>query len=133
MLVVKVYLWPRGDKRRETLLCQATLDLQGQAQHDVPELGVVEGERRYQVQLLKGTQFGGPGAGADVNPGLLKKSAVWKRGMVRGHRPGGRGRAARGVWDLLGGALKVLLGDRLEPYVEVEDVDPQQNLLNRRT
>ena len=117
MLVVKVYLWPGGRRDREELLSQATIDMQGIAHHDDPALGVKRGERRYRVRLLKGTRFGGLGDDVDVNPHLVSKSKVWREGTVRGHLPGGRGRAARGTWDLIGGALKALLGSRLDPYV----------------
>lgn len=115
MLVVKVYMWPGGDQDREHLVCQGTLDCQGVAAHD--DGTVKKGERRYRVRLLKGTLFGGPGDGDDVRPDNVPRSKVWKEAMVRGHRPDGRGSAARGVWDLVGGALKVILGRRLSPYV----------------
>ncbi len=116
MLVVKVYMWPGGDKTKERLQCQATLDCIGVANHDDDALGVREGERAYRVRLLKGVQFGGPNDDADVRPDLVPASKVWRQGIVRGHRPNGR--PARGAWDIVGGALKVLLGNRLNPYAD---------------
>ena len=118
MMVLKVYMWPSGDQSCEYLMAQATFDLQGVAQRDEPGLGVRKGERAYRVRLLKDTAFGGPQDGVDVNPRLTPKSRVWREGRVRGHIVGRRGRAARGTWDLIGGALRVLLGSRLDRYVD---------------
>ena len=119
MMVVKVYMWPGGDQTREWLMTQATFSLLGRALRDAPELGVVRGERSYRVQLLKDTSFGGPADGKDVRPRQLRKRDVWREILVRGHRPGGKGRAARGVWDLVGGALGVMLGSRIDTIVEM--------------
>lgn len=118
MMVVKVYMWPGGDADAEELLCQATFDCQGEATRDAPELGVRQGERGYRVRLLKGPRFGGPGEGAEVRPQYVQKRKVWKEGFVRGHLPG-----RRGEWDLIGGALRVLLGSRLNPYVSYAPSD----------
>lgn len=112
MLVIKVYMWPMGKQALEHLISQATISLQGVARHDEGE--IKKGERVYLVRLLKGVTYGGPKDGDDLcRP---PSSKVWRKGMVFGHRPGGKGAAARGEWDLIGGALKALLGGRLAPY-----------------
>jgi len=118
MIVVKIYMWPGGDRSREHLLSQATIDLQGVAPTDDPANGIVKSERMYRVQILKDTEFGGPGDGAVIHPDAVSESQVWRAEMVRGHRLG-HGASARGVWDLVGGALKVLLRGRLAPYKKV--------------
>ncbi|MCI0347116.1 MAG: hypothetical protein L0221_17020, partial [Chloroflexi bacterium] len=91
------------------LLSTAALDCIGVAKRDDPVQGVKQGERAYRVRIFKDAQFGGPGLDDD-----LGHAPVWRQGFVRGHIPGvGR----RGTWDLLGGALGVLLKGRLDPYV----------------
>jgi hypothetical protein len=121
MIVVKVYMWPHGDQSEERLLTQATIDFQGEAKTDAP--GVVRGERAYRVQLLKEVMFNGPREGDEIRPTIVSREKVWKGGFVRGHLPGV---GQRGTWDLIGGALKVLLGERLDRYqhtskAELED------------
>lgn len=116
MIVVKIYMWPFGDKSKERLLGQAAIDNRGVAREDDPERNIVRGERRYGVRIFKGERFGGPGDDVDVS-GKQPKRTVWKEGTVRGHRPRA-GRRSRGEWDLVGGALKVLLGNRLDDYTE---------------
>ncbi len=61
MIVVKIYLWPGGDQKRESLLSQAAIDCQG-------------------------VQFGDPKDGERPENGPL-----WRSGAVRGHFPGRRG------------------------------------------
>jgi hypothetical protein len=120
MVVVKILMWPGGDRARERVLSIATLSLLGQAAADRPDLGVVRGERAYRVRLFKDTQFGGP-------DGLsLPLAGVWHQGTVRGHLPG-----PRGGWDLLGGALRCLLHGRLDAYVAGELPGPQAPLFPR--
>jgi hypothetical protein len=108
MLVVKVCMWPAGDRTKERVLSVAALDCTGQANADRPDIGVRKGERRYRVRLFKDVEFGGPDGSTD-----LETAPVWRAGYVRGHIPG-----PRGVWDLVGGALKRILKDRLDPYVD---------------
>lgn len=121
MMVVKVYMWPGGRQDEERLMAQASFACQGVAKRDDPELGVLRGERAYKVRLMKGLQFRGPKDGADL--ARAPKSWVWKEGLVRGHRPHQRGAKARGVWDLIGGALGVILGKRLDPYADASAGD----------
>lgn len=114
MVVVKVCLWPGGRADQEQVLSIATLTLLGQAVRDEPSLGVRRGERAYRVLLFKGPEFGGPAeATEDVlrRASVLGRGAIWKGGGVRGHFPG-----PRGAWDLLGGALRGLLVDRIQGY-----------------
>ena len=92
MIVVKIYLWPGGDQKRESLLSQAAIDCQGVHEET--------GERRYRVRIAKGVQFGGPKDGERPENGPL-----WRSGAVRGHFPG-----RRGEWDLVAGALRQVLG-----------------------
>ena len=106
MIVVKVCMWPEGDRSRERLLSLAAIDCIGVASVDIPAQGIVKGERAYRVRLFKDTDYGGPKEGQN-----LEAASVWRTGYVRGHMPG-----PRGVWDLLGGALKLVLGDRLSDY-----------------
>ena len=112
MVVVKIYMWPGGDQSRERLLSQASIACIGEASQDQGD--VRRGERAYRVRLFKDTSFRGPRDGEDL--ARLPRSKVWREGTVRGHRPG-----QRGAWDLVGGALQVLLGRRLRPYVDLEE------------
>ncbi len=105
MILVQVFMVPQGTGPRR-LLTQATLSCVGEATRDLPEAGVTKGSRAYRVVLHKDTAFGGPGEDAD-----LRGARPWKTGTVVGHRPG-----PRGVWDLLGGALRAVLGSRLDGY-----------------
>jgi hypothetical protein len=114
MLVVKVCMWPGGDRARERVVSVAAIDLLGQANEDRPDIGVRKGERRYRVRLFKDVEFGGPDASGDL------PATTWRTGRVRGHLPG-----RRGVWDLIGGALKVVLRDRLDDYVEGDSEAPR--------
>ena len=114
MIVVKVLLWPGGDPSQERVEGIGLIDFQGQARADDPASGVKKGERAYRVRLLKMPQFGGPD-GSDQ--GRVQHPAahdIWREGYIRGHQPG-----PRGAWDLLGGALNVLLGSRLRDYKEI--------------
>lgn len=123
MMVVKIYMWPGGDESRERLMAHATFSLLGVAKHD--EGDVKKGERIYLVQLLKDVDFGGPQEGGVIRPDQVRKRDVWRDGIVRGHRPPIS--PARGTWDLIGGALKALLGRRLDPYVKTsfeDDTEP---------
>lgn len=115
MVVVKLCMWPQGDWTKERVLSIGTIDLLGQANEDRPDIGVRKGERRYRVRLFRDTMFGGPDGSKD-----LRGEKVWKQGTVRGHVPG-----KRGAWDLIGGALKVLCGDRLWEYVQGESEEPR--------
>lgn len=105
MILIQVFMVPQGTGPRR-LLTQATLSCVGEATRDLPEAGVTKGSRAYRVVLHKDTAFGGPGEDAD-----LRGARPWKTGTVVGHRPG-----PRGVWDLLGGALRAVLGSRLDGY-----------------
>lgn len=109
MLVAHFVMWPGGNRDRAYPLSLATFTLVGVAREDAPALGVRKGERAYDVRLFKDVQFGGPDG-----TGSLERAPIWRRGSVRGHVPG-----TRGVTDLVGGALKNLLGPRLAPYVPV--------------
>ena len=108
MLLVKFLMWPGGDALREHTLSIASLACIGVARQDDAALGIRRGERAYHVKLYKDVQFGGPDG-----TGALQSAPVWREGWVRGHIPG-----ARGISDLVGGALKLLLGRRLSAYVE---------------
>lgn len=111
MVVVKVCMWPGGDRTRERVLSVAAIDLIGEATEDCPRDNVRKGERMYRVRLFKDTSFGGPDGSGD-----LSSAPLWRRGKVRGHIPG-----RRGAWDLVGGALRHLLGARLNDYIAVRD------------
>lgn len=110
MMVLKLYMWPRGRSDRERFLGAALIDCLGQATKALPEQGIREGERAYRVRLLKMPQFGGPSE--EQLTQQPRKRDIWREGFVRGHLPG-----KRGTWDLLGGALREMLGRRLDPYV----------------
>lgn len=112
MIVVKVCMWPGGDPAHERVECIGLIDFQAQAKTDDASLGVRQGERAYRVRLLKMPQFGGPDGSDPERLRAPRASDVWREGYVRGHQPG-----PRGAWDLLGGALAVLLGSRLGGYV----------------
>lgn len=118
MLVIKIELWPMGREDRKRLWAQGVIDCIGVAKRDDPELGVKKGERAYRVRLLKAPRFKGPKEN-EVHD--VPKSKVWREGFVRGHIPTKPGRGSRGEWDLLGGALKVLLGNRLADYVRGDE------------
>lgn len=103
MLVVKIYMWPDGDWTRERLVSVGTFGLVNVAKNKV---------RTYHVRLLKEPRFGGPTDSAP--PARISQPhprSVWRQGIVTGHRPG-----PRGAWDLVGGALRVLLDRRLADY-----------------
>jgi len=112
MLVVKVYMWPQGDSTRERILTAAKFSLQGRD----PETG----ERCYKVEVLKDTSYTKSDWNDDGRIYAHPKKDVWKGGFIRGHFPG---LGKRGTWDLIGGALKVLLGRRLSNY---EGYDPEE-------
>jgi len=82
-----------------------------------------EGERRYQVKLLKDAQF----SKLDLNdPGAVRRPPgreVWRQGWVRGHFPG-----RRGIWDLVGGALNMMLGSRLVSYRRDDTLPREANI-----
>lgn len=105
MIVTRIYMWPKGAREQARLLSTAALSCIGQATRD--EGNVRQGERAYNVRLFKDVEFGGPTDSTD-----LQTAKVWRSDQIRGHMPG-----PRGVWDLLGGAMKVVLGNRLNPYV----------------
>ncbi len=113
MIAVEVWMWPGGSRARRHLLSVATLVCCG-ARPD--------GERAYIVRLLKDATFGGPTT-TETESAIRDPDArkVWRIGQIRGHYPG-----ARGVWDLLGGALRQLVGDRLGSYTPLapEDAPP---------
>lgn len=103
MVVVKVFMWPGGDESQERLMSVMTLACKGE----------LKGERRYEVRAFKDAAFlSDPQILED--PAALHRGArehLWRTEVIRGHFPG-----PRGVWDLVGGALKVTLGDRLARY-----------------
>tara|TARA_B100001989_G_scaffold240807_1_gene206193 strand:- start:749 stop:1207 length:459 start_codon:yes stop_codon:yes gene_type:complete len=109
VLLVKIYMVPEGDESRAHLLSQATIDLQGTR----------EDGRWYRARLLKAPRFGGPGEGDPVRPHLVPEAQTFRSGWVGGHNPN-----IRGEWDLLGGALRALLGARLDPYRPVVPAEP---------
>ena len=98
MMVVLTEMWPEGDGSRRYPLSVATFTCMGQS--------AVPGDRLYRVRLYRDAQFGGPTA-----KGPLASASTWRVGLVRGHVPG-----RRGVWDLVGGAISALLGERLTGY-----------------
>lgn len=113
MMVVKLEMWPKGDPQAAYSLGLASFTLRGLNE---------AGERTYRVLLHKMPRFGGPdhlkdpeGAvrtvleAAEGQPRAVR--TVWKAGRVAGHTPG-----TLGTWDLIGGALRGLLGRRLGPY-----------------
>ena len=126
MLVVKVYMWPGGDHAKERLLSVARLDLWGIARTN--SQGCRQGERAYRVLLLKDVAAGAPNWDEHpervLDPG---ERQVWRGGFIRGHMLG-----PRGGWDLLGGALRELLGHRLRDYVEPSDAHIERMLERRR-
>lgn len=106
MVVMHVQIWPGGDQARARTFAIATMALVEES----------EGVRTYEVRLLKDTRFGGPNVEVPaMDPDLIEQivnpSAVFRAARVTGHRSG-----ARGVWDLIGGVLKVMLGNRLSSY-----------------
>lgn len=119
MMVLKLYMWPLGHSDRERFLGAALIDCQGQAVKDLPEQGVRRGERAYRVRLLKMPRFGGPSE--EQLTQTPRKRDIWRTGFVRGHLPG-----KRGTWDLIGGALREMLGRRLDPYVSFTPRRPAQ-------
>ncbi len=95
MLEVTATMWPLGRQDRAYEMASLWLACQGQDQ--------ATGERSYKVALGKDKAF----KGRPRDP----QGPVWRRGFIAGHRAG-----PRGVWDLVGGALGVLLGSRLHGY-----------------
>ena len=53
MMVVEVWMWPKGDRSRRYFLGAAAADLQGMAVEDDPERGLKKGERWYRIRALK--------------------------------------------------------------------------------
>jgi hypothetical protein len=102
MLVLRVEMWPGGDVTKKRTIGLAALALQGVTP---------EGVRSYVVKLFKAPEFGGPA----TDEAVLSDPAVWRQGVVTGHVAG-----PRGTWDLIGGALKVLLSERLNSYKKGE-------------
>lgn len=117
MVVVRAEMWPRGDHLHKRVLALGTLACLGAARYDAPGMGVRKGERAYRVRLFKDTSFGGPDGSAPEQIHLPRSRDIWREGLVRGHLPG-----RRGGWDLLGGALNALLGNRLADYVVARDL-----------
>lgn len=110
MVVVKIELWPAGRREQARVLSVAAIDCIGEAKADDRAAGVRKGERMYRARLFKDVAFGGPDGSTD-----LHEAPVWRQGYVRGHIPG-----RRGGWDLLGGVLRWVLGDRLDDYIRIE-------------
>ncbi len=106
MVVVHLEMWPGGVESAKYTLGVAKLSLLGVATTDRADEDIIRGERVYHCTLYKDTAFGGPATISAAKP-----SQVWRSGKVRGHLPG-----PRGIWDLLGGALKGVLGTRLQRY-----------------
>lgn len=104
MFVVKLYMWPLGRHTSERFLGVATFSCIGQ---------MPTGERAYNVRLFKAPEYGGPGPNDVERLQAPKQRDVWREGTIRGHFPG---RGKRGTWDLLGGALRSMLGSRLDGY-----------------
>lgn len=115
MIVVEVYMIPQGDHSEKHLISSAIINCIGQHRED--------GDRAYVARLMKDPEFGGPKDSAElaeVTEALSQgqepaKRRVYKSTRIRGHKPG-----PRGVWDLIGGILKVLMGSRLKPYRKPE-------------
>lgn len=95
MVVIKLVMWPGGDSEKEYPLSIGTLDKVGPGS--------------YRIRLLKDAAFGGPTEATREK--VSDSRNVWKSGFVSGHFPG-----ARGAWDLLGGALNAVLGERIVSY-----------------
>jgi len=113
MLVVKVYLWPQGNHRQERLLSVMRIFNVGTTpREDAPEIT----DRVYVVQILKDATHIPGGAERLAGPLPPRPREIWRSARIGGHVVGRPGPAARGVWDLVGGALKVILGRRLAPY-----------------
>lgn len=116
MLVVKVEMWPNGDPSKARVLSAATFALEGIQRAAEAGGGVV---RSHAVKILKDADFI-PGGGARFSDSQVYQAPtqrdVWKEGRITGHITGRQGPHARGTWDLIGGALKVILGHRLDSY-----------------
>lgn len=111
MLIVQVSMTPGGDFSKLRTLAYATITNVGVAREDRPDLGVKRGERAYRVRLFKDAEFGGPTTLDELRDCVSSGRKVWREFGVRGHMPG-----PRGVWDLVGGALREGLGSRLNDY-----------------
>ena len=92
MIVVRVELWPLGNKERSRHLGTAVIANDGTGTRD---------RGNYHVLLGK---FGEQ----DPERLLRVKSAAWRRGRVEGFP-----RIVQGPWDLLGRALAGTLGARM--------------------
>ena len=97
MVVVRIELWPMGDKARARVLGEAALTCTG-----------TSGDGRYGAYRVLLSKFGGFASG------------IWRAGECSGHD-----RVKRGPYDLLYRALGAVLGqrvpDHVEPAEEIED------------
>jgi hypothetical protein len=110
MMVLKLEMWPMGRHEKARCIGIATFSLVG--------LHQATKSRGYDVVLFKAPQFGGPGPDEVERIKARRRKDVWRTGRVAGHTPGV---GKRGTWDLIGGALNVLLGRRLQQYFKAED------------
>lgn len=100
-MVVKAYMWPGGNPDREYFMGAATFALE-EIESD--------GKRAYKVTLLKNPNFGGP-VESELAEHYDNPRKIWRQGRIRGHAY-----PQRGAWDLIGGALREMLGSRLRDY-----------------
>lgn len=91
MLVVKIEMWPQGDKSKAQLMEQAYIFNDGGTKADT------HGD--YTVQLLKSPRFM-KGKGLPECPSQVTADSLFKRGRVNGFQ------RSFSVWELLAQALK---------------------------
>ena len=88
--------------------------------HTRATLGVMVEDGITDAQVLAHLQAAVDGGEARFSDSTLYTAPtqrdVWKNLTVTGHTTGLPGHKARGTWDLIGGALKVILGGRLSEY-----------------
>lgn len=116
MMVVKVEIWPGGDHTRARTTAVATWGHRG-----VNDAG----QHCYDVTILKNLEYGGPALPVtDLRPETVEAiknpvaATVFKQACIGGHR-----RGERGAWDLIGGSLGAILGDRVLPYRKLGKAD----------
>lgn len=112
MIVVRFEMWPDEDHTKAINIGLASFKLR--VNH--------AGERSFDVTFFKLPDHGGPDAGVgvvrpEVATAIKARNPrdVWQKMAVRGHFP-----ARLGIFDLVCGAGKVILGDRLGSYRQVQ-------------
>lgn len=119
MVVVKLYMWPEGDPTREHFIAAGTLDLLGIVAERDDATDLPPRSRFYRFRAFKGVHFGGPTMEAiRAARGQLPSRDVWRQCFIGGHLP-----HSRGVWDVLGGAIRECLSQRLAPYRRLLQAD----------